>query len=463
MEDSQDRTAPNRAQDKLNVLGHQAKRLDGIDQRSNEVLDRTDESIAASETVLERYGKHADPLVVRGTERACLSRPPVRPWDELVAEAEKDLTAPVSFSDILSWDELDAAKMRVSAAYEEFNARHRLDATDLSICGAAGVLAALADVLLVWMPQHRGFLGAAASDGGPLANWVRGKINSQFTPEEIHQLEESFRVPYDHTNSSKLEQPVAGLSPGTHRFHSLGHDPVLCWVFGVRDVLQNTVTTIDKNGCCIVQGSAAADPGVQTMTLFGAVARVLGHLKSDVATPAGLPAPLMPLLQMFQFGRFGTRGHTVADLSRIMYRSGYDFRHFLAMSISPLLVEIVVRICYFAKRLDEGRSLEESVPFNLPNGQRQPKLGTMLFTAHFIATAANAGKLAIAQNPLTINWPQWLAFVRYAVPQLKWALLGKDDQRDRFVQAALNDRWSDLYGQLDETWRQVFAEPVLLK
>jgi len=166
---------------------------------------------------------------------------------------------------------------------------------------------------------------------------------------------------------------------------------------------------------------------------------------------------------MFQFGRFGTRGHTVADLSRIMYRSGYDFRHFLAMSISPLLVEIVVRICYFAKRLDEGRSLEESVPFNLPNGQRQPKLGTMLFTAHFIATAANAGKLAIAQNPLTINWPQWLAFVRYAVPQLKWALLGKDDQRDRFVQAALNDRWSDLYGQLDETWRQVFAEPVLLK
>jgi hypothetical protein len=86
----------------------------------------------------------------------------------------------------------------------------------------------------------------------------------------------------------------------------------------------------------------------------------------------------------------------------------------------------------------------------------------MLFVAHFIATAANAGKLAITRNPLTINWPQWLAFARYTLPQVKWALFQKEKERSQFVQAALENEWDTVYQCLDSTWHHVFPQAISL-
>jgi hypothetical protein len=86
----------------------------------------------------------------------------------------------------------------------------------------------------------------------------------------------------------------------------------------------------------------------------------------------------------------------------------------------------------------------------------------MLFTAHLIASAAIAGKVAIGQNLLMINYPQWVALFRYLVPQLKWVLLDKDAERHRFVQSALDERWNDVYGQLNATWGMFGGAPVML-
>jgi hypothetical protein len=390
------------------------------------------------------------------------SPPALRPWHELVAEAEAALGAPASFDDVLSLDEIDATEASADRLREEFNSLHRLDAVEWSVCGAAGVLASLVDVFLVWMPRHPGFLGSPTSNGGPLATWIRERVNANFTPEQIRKLQRESAAPYDFPHSSRLSKRVAGLSPSTHRFQSLGHDPLLGWVFGVKDILCGTFTAIDKNGRWIVQDAPGWDPTAKAVGLFAAIGKVFGHLKSDVATPAGLPVPLLPLLLMFQVGSFGEDGHTLGELSRIMYRSGYDFRHFLAMSTAPLLVEILVRLCYFAKKLKEGHSITDAIPLDLPDGCRQPKLATMLFVAHFIATAANAGKLAITRNPLTINWPQWLAFARYTLPQVKWALFQKEKERSQFVQAALENEWDTVYQCLDSTWHHVFPQAISL-
>ena len=40
------------------------------------------------------------------------------------------------------------------------------------------------------------------------------------------------------------------------------------------------------------------------------------------------------------------------------------------------------------------------------NHERMPKLGTMLFTAHSVAAAINAGKVVFTENPMAINYPQ---------------------------------------------------------
>ena len=211
-----------------------------------------------------------------------------------------------------------------------------------------------------------------------------------------------------------------------------------------------------------MQPVAIDDPAILTMNLFEAIGRVFGHLLSDVATPAGLPVPLMPLAQFLQFGEIGRHGHTVGEISRIMYRSHYDFRHFLAMSLSPILIEVIVRLCYFAKRRQEGCSVSQSMPFELQGAEPKPKLRTMLFSAHLMATAANAGKIALGQNPLLINFSQWVAFFGYAVPQIHWALVGKENARAQFVQQALDDEWRVLDTELDATWRQLASTPIVL-
>jgi hypothetical protein len=105
----------------------------------------------------------------------------------------------------------------------------------------------------------------------------------------------------------------------------------------------------------------------------------------------------MPLFQFLQFGQVGAHEHTIGEVARIMYRSGYDFRHFVAMSISTLLIEVMVRLGYFAKRLYEGYAFTEAIPVDLPGHGRRPKLQTMLFSAHLIATAANAGKVLLVR------------------------------------------------------------------
>ena len=110
------------------------------------------------------------------------------------------------------------------------------------------------------------------------------------------------------------------------------------------DILKGQFTAIDKHGKLIVQAVDISGRDTVGMNISEAIARVIGHMKPDIATPPGLPAPLMPLLQFLQVGSIGKGGYTIGDFSRIIYRQGYDFSRFIAMSIPVLLIEVIVRI-----------------------------------------------------------------------------------------------------------------------
>jgi len=447
----------------FNVLKYQLDNLHNLDGKADNVLGNVNLSISQSEEILKRYSKKVDPTQVQQSSLPVKRIvPELRSWDEIVVEAENNIDSPALMTDILLPEEIQRIEQRNSLLRGEFDAIHDLDKIDWAIAGIAGVLAALVDVLLIQMPKHPGFLGGQASEGGPLANWIRERVNGTFSQEEIRRLEKENWVPYDPSHSGNLEVQVKGLGPSTHRFHSLGHDPILGFIFGVKDILAGTFTAIDKSGQLIVQEVEIKDPSIVGMNLFEAIGRVFGHLESDIATPRGLPAPLMPLFQFLQFGEIGKSKHTVGEVTRIMYRSGYDFRHFLAMSISPLLIEVIVRLGYFAKRMYEGCSFTDSIPLDLSITERKPKLQTMLFSAHLIATAANAGKVAIGQNPLMINYPQWVAFFRYAVPQLKWELIDKENKKFQYVQNRIDQDWRKIDRDLEDTWRLVIEKPIFL-
>jgi hypothetical protein len=240
----------------------------------------------------------------------------------------------------------------------------------------------------------------------------------------------------------------------------VGHDPILGWVFGVSDILAGQFTAVGKDGSVIIQPTVPGGDDAEEITVnifakvIDAFRTVGGHMLSDVATPAGLPPPLFVLSQFIQSGEIG--GHNVADIARAMYRSNYDFRHFLAGGLCVGLAEVIVRLAWIVRELGEGKSLKEAMP-----DASKPRLRSGLLLAHSVGAAVNAGKIAITQNPLALNWAQWLALFRYLVPQMHWLLVEKQNKREVFIQKQLDASWAQFSSELSETWRLTFSdEPI---
>lgn len=444
----------------LTVLVEQERRIKAeadavklIDKRSDASIENVELLLAQLQT--RQATKQPMQIEVRHPTHMIL-----RSWETILAEAQAECVEVPSFDGILSFEEQAATKHRLGAMSAEFESLHELRGYDYAVAGTAGILAALADIFLVAIPRHPGFLGSAASEGGWLSNLMKDKFQYLLPPETVAQLERAYRVPYDASTNSTLLSPVPGLGPRSHRLHAVGHDPLLGWVFGVSDVLAGQFTAVGNDGSIIVQPTVlnsedADEVGVHTIVkLIDAFRLVGGHMLSDVATPAGLPPPLFVLSQFIQSGQIA--GHSVADIARAMYRSGYDFRHFLAGGLCVALSELVVRLAWIVRELGEGSGLVAAMPV-----ASKPRLRSSLLLAHGIAAAVNAGKVAVTQNPLALNWAQWLALFRYLLPQMHWLLVEKQHQRQAFIQDRLDLAWAQFSSELSETWRLTFRdEPI---
>jgi hypothetical protein len=125
---------------------------------------------------------------------------------------------------------------------------------------------------------------------------------------------------------------------------------------------------------------------------------------------------LMTLFQVLNVGSFGERGRTVGQLARWMYLNGYDLRHFVGSGITPAVIEIVLRAYIMLRHYSEQGEIKLAVA-------QSAKYRSMLLTSHGVAAAANAGKVALYQgNPLAVNQAEWMAFLRYLLPQMKYWL-----------------------------------------
>jgi len=169
---------------------------------------------------------------------------------------------------------------------------------------------------------------------------------------------------------------------------------------------------------------------------------------------------LIWLFNKLQIGSFGEDNINISEMVKSMYGQGYDFRHFCTMSIPVMITEVIVRVSYFIKRLSEGYSFKEAIPFGLSH-EKKPKLSSMLFIAHSAATAINAGKVILTENPLNINYPQWLMFAKYSLIQLKWMFMEKPELRHKYVMEIINNEWDVLSADIENLWQDISKNAVV--
>lgn len=413
--------------DEERVVGAQARDLKALRGDSQATADRLNNDIKRAEALFARLGASVPThRPTSPTQPTQITAPPT--FEHLAATAPQG----TGLQDALDEGEIEAVLTRLHAAGRKADSEAALDRWDWTIAAVAGLLAGAADLVLVGLPQNP--ITRLGADGGPLSNSVRAAFKRVLPPDTVASLEKAYPVPYDRADNSKLGQVVAGLGGMSHRFQALGHDPLLGWLFGVRDVLAGTFTAIGRDGVLIVQKVAEGSAGQHVFSgLLDAFGRVGGHMLSDVSTPMGLPAPLLPLAQFLQFGSFGPEGYTIAEVVRRMYLQGYDFRHFVAGGLTTAIVEVIVRGSWVARRLSEGSSLKAALP-----DAGIARLRRQLLLAHATAAAVNAGKIAVLQNPLALNWAQWLSLLRYLGLELAHSL------RTSAVRAAAEDKLLDI-------------------
>ncbi len=432
-----------------NVIKHHDDQLNDILAQSKENREKTDSEIEAIERNLRKLGIDPSSHKLPKTNSLTTQKVMVVPsWESLCREAEESVGNDCDLESIFSDEELKSNEAAIKQLYLDYNQVHKLDKIDITICALAGIIGAAVEVLMVGIPQK----GPEGLKAGTLSNFIRKKFEEKFPPEEMEKLANSkeSKVPFDAQDNRNTITYVEGLSAYYHRLLSLGHDPLLGFVLGVFDIMTGRMTTIDKSGKIVSQVMENYSDRKET-SIFAALAKQIIHFKSDITTAMGLPAPLMGLFNLFQFGSIGEYEQTVAEIVQGMYYEGYDFIHFCSMSIPVMLIEVIVRISYSIKRIKEGHSIKDSIPISL-NRVKHPKLATMLFIAHSGATAINGGMVFFTKNPLAINYPQWVAFAKYSYIQLKWVLVEKPAARDAYINGYLDENWKSIEEEISSTF-----------
>lgn len=437
-----------------NVLNHQSKELSSIktpDMASAEAC------ISESKELLKELGISTEslPKVVNPTPNRVMTVPT---WEELCNQAEQEVGSTTDLEPLFTYEELRMNQAALRALNADYNNIHKLDKIDITICAAAGILGAVVDILLIGIPQKT----PEGLKGGPLSNYVRDWFNQRFPEEEMKKLANSkvSKVSFDAQDNRHTTEYVTGLSAYYHRLLSLEHDPILGLIFGVYDILNGKMTTIDKTGKIVSQVMEYYADRKES-DIFAAIAKQIIHFKSDITTSMGLPAPLMALFNLLQFGSIGEEEQTIAEIVQGMYYEGYDFIHFCSMSIPTMIIEVIIRLSYGIKRIKEGNSIKNSIPFSL-NREKHPKLSTMLFIGHSAATAVSAGKVYFTKNPMAINYPQWVAFAKYSYKQLKWVLLEKPELRDAYVRGIIAEELNEVYAEIDKSFAEMSEEYIVV-
>ena len=303
-----------------------------------------DTGIAEAEALLRSLGKKvpqnrikdAVPLV-KNQLSTTITDTPLPTWDDLVAKANSSIEHKVELEDILTEKEFQTAYDNLDKIENEFDKKTHLNSIDKKILFFATSVLTIKTLVTPYILKKLEY-------GNSFDPNQRMKHNDPAIAKEHRAANDSFRD----TASKYHEQgywmnilyqtppfdtTVGSLSIGFnmegryHRLHTLGHDPILGWVFGTANILTDTVTldnletyrVIRKPKLMITtQAVSLADmfqesfemSKVDLLNLPAALFAEAQHLKSDRYTKAGLPVPLLSTF--------------APELAGELYKSQYD-------------------------------------------------------------------------------------------------------------------------------------------
>lgn len=269
-----------------------------------------------------------------------LYRKDIPTWEDVMRKTDEMVPEDVILEDLLSANEFQYCIDDVKRINDEFANKTKLSKVDLSF-----LLVATALQTARWI-----IIQAICGDlGQRIDPSTRLDHNDQSIKDKVYERNKKFQSYFEehgHAESNKsyksweqiifssapydttVGSPLVGenLEGRYHRYKTLGHDPILGWIFGTANFITDTCTLSNFNSYRIVRSGrphfgSPTDLGTIFYEVFdstredwlrlpaGVFAEFV-HLKSDEFTKLGLP---VPILEVFS-----------EELAGKLYKSQYD-------------------------------------------------------------------------------------------------------------------------------------------
>ena len=291
------------------------------DNGMKQTRNAADDAISSSMELLRSLGM-ADKLQVQNFARSEKLVIEHRNFDEIVAEADR-MYDYVELEDILSPQEIQNALDDLKMIEEEFSRKTSIiNKTDLAFLAVATAIHTAKALITPKIAQKFGYGDSFDPNERPkhddkAIKQKQREENDRFRDKHSQRHKKGYwiemlyqSVPYDAIKGGTDSD--LGLSGNNHRLKTLGHDPVLGWVFGTANILTDVITLnnftsyrVDRKPLRITTEQVPLpllfEDSIDMikrdkMNLPAAIFAQAQHLKSDEFTKRGLPVPILSTL-----------------------------------------------------------------------------------------------------------------------------------------------------------------------
>ncbi len=423
-----------------------------LEKQCSSQIDKLDESINSSEVLLKSLG-YALPNkpVIKKDQKLSSEIQEIKSYDDLVKKANAEIHNDIELEDLLSEKEFQEAYKRLDAIHDEFSHKTSIvNKTDLIFLGIATALQTAKSLLFSHVAEKSDY-GNRFNPDDRLAHNDKSiekehrRANNEF--KENHEnhghgywMNILYQTPpYDITKGSPSIN--RNMEAGYHRIRTLGHDPILGWIFGTANILTDTITFEDfKSNRVIRKPKMMITPeSVSLAKLFGesfemckadslnlpaAIFAEGCHLKSDEFTKLGLPLPVLEAIN--------------PEFASKLYKSNYDA---LCFSRDLKIVGASAGISIFIDMiigLVQGLFNKEKINKDL----YEVRTRKILLISNSIASTSNIIQTVITNNPKNLDIGGLLITLSHLFMDLRFISRIKEE----FIKQELN---KDLIKELE--------------
>jgi len=439
----------------------------------SQVRSSADDSVEASLALLRSLGKGkeiaklSENIAAKGKNHPLAIRPVLESWEDIVAQANLHEPNEVVLEDIMSEAEIQSAFAELDAIEEQFSRKTSIvNKVDLSFLAIATALQVAKSLVFPYVAEKFDY-GKSFDSSERLEHndktieKAHKDANDKFcdkhkekhgTGHWINILYQT--VPYDITKGSK----DLGINMGGkyHRMYTLGHDPVLGWIFGTANILTDCITfnNFHTNRISRIDPITGAKKMVITpeVVFFGQMfSECYDEVKAD---PLNLPAALFAQAQHLKSDEFTKMGLPVPILSSInedfaskLYSENYDALCFArdakivgASFVLSKLFDMIISLLHGLFRKDcEDKCLYEV---------RSRKI---LLISNAIASTSTIINATITSNPKNLDIASLLNTVTHLFTDVRFILKIKQE----FIESEIAERVQKEISEVDALYEVI--------